>query len=817
MKKFIATMSLFLVFQIEIFGLNNCSYKDEIKLSSISDATKNTEDFTSTISVTKEIYNNWSIGGKWGGLTFNASCNNGVLTDTYYDIAYGDDYYLYFDRISNQSTNTPTTRTNMNWRGGNVWGNDYRLVYGHSATGYYCLYTDKNIHCSGLNSGRDTIYFASCFKDITTNECPSGFSGTPCQKTVSYSYKNYTCDANDKNSQGFGWELTSPLTNDGSKVDPDPNSISSSTLDDTIYSHAAQPNCKRKYQECTIDCEAPLTLETSTGKCIMSYETDCIAKGMTYNSTLNICEKQNNCNDVNVFEDYNNTKRCLMLPNCNVVDGKCTLDAIKSCNNNLFNYRSVSNLCEKETQCNSSQILLDNGYCGSTSYCKPEDTTFSTNCMSTTNIQKSCAPDARDGNLCYKSSPDENMMSISMQRPLSKISISGSFKESEFGQTKGYFCSSNDENCTFRLTDIYSANGGKSLCFKDHLGSFDCINVSGDCIFNGSIHHDGGIRQLLIEGNGNTLTAFNKFEKSTSLGSITSTCTLSGKVGYFDNTSTYQGEIIAIKPNGIDLEFWNPYLEGAIGVITFLPTIPTQDSNEGYKYADKDISSLLNKNFTGFYTKDNKTYGVYNGLISRDDCIAKISGTSFYVDQAQTEIEVGIYNMLSFLANGNYNYNNGNTSMGSCVIKSDLSKSFNAQEFSVKTTQLSNGLTKYVCSSLKCDDHTCQYNQCPNQFNGNIFEANDFTQFMQEHYPTLTQTDICTGNTCDSKLPYYPYCGSNNGCETKDGVFQQGDGSCVKVGCNTGETFDPSVNKCVKLDCKDSIKRGDKCYKILTE
>ncbi len=99
MKKFIATMSLFLVFQIEIFGLNNCSYKDEIKLSSISDATKNTEDFTSTISVTKEIYNNWSIGGKWGGLTFNASCNNGVLTDTYYDIAYGDDYYLYFDEL----------------------------------------------------------------------------------------------------------------------------------------------------------------------------------------------------------------------------------------------------------------------------------------------------------------------------------------------------------------------------------------------------------------------------------------------------------------------------------------------------------------------------------------------------------------------------------------------------------------------------------------------------------------------------------------------------------------------------------------------
>ena len=132
-----------------------------------------------------------------------------------------------------------------------------------------------------------------------------------------------------------------------------------------------------------------------------------------------------------------------------------------------------------------------------------------------------------------------------------------------------------------------------------------------------------------------------------------------------------------------------------------------------------------------------------------------------------------------------------------------------------KRVNVSNAQTKYMCSPLKCNNHTCQYNQCPENFSGDIYNRDDVNSFMQDNYPNININNLCTEDTCDSNLPYYNYCGNANGCSSKLGVYQQEDGTCVETSCKDDEQFDIQSGKCKKLGCKNSVEKDGKCLKTL--
>ena len=629
----------------------------------------------------------------------------------------------------------------------------------------------------------------SCARDSIV--CPSGYSdnGSNCKKAIpSYTY---SCK-NEKNVQGFNWVAT--LT-DGTLLAPPVN------------------NCSRKYQECTIGCIAPLSLEILTGKCTLSYQSECTEKGMTYNNTTNKCEKPNQCND-EYAQKGENSDLCVSTTDCIVENGSCVNDSVKTCSDSTFEYVFSSNQCEKKIGCNSNQILLSNGTCGSKPYCEENDLESITDCIKTIKIDKSCNTDGRVGNLCFKEDSVQGNFNIDYKKPLSKTKITGAFKEEEYGDIKNTYCADDiNGNCTFRLTKIYSNVDGNKLCFEDSLGNSDCLEIESSCKVSGEIVYEQGIRQLFIENDNKTIVAYNKALKNEPIGAINTNCKLSGKVGTIDNFNIDK-EIIAAKSSGSSIFFWDSYKRGNIGLISFLPIVPDEDINEGYEYEEVEVMKLYTKGYTGFYTVNGDTYAVFNGLISRDQCENDISGTSFYIAQAQNEDEVKILNMISMLGNKEYNYNNGDNSNGSCVIKSSSVKDFNLQNYSFKSVDISQRPAIYACSPLECSGFTCQYNQCPVNFDGSIIEDSEINLFLTNNTDILLE-DICFGEQCDSKKPYYPQCGNSFGCEAGDEIYSQEDGTCVKVSCQPGEIFDNTVAKCVKLDCKDSIEKNGKCYKIL--
>ncbi len=675
------------------------------------------------------------------------------------------------------------------------------------------LYLGEISECSASSAQYPTVDFKVKEIEVLGDfVCPDGYidNGNNCKKTIQYTFIDYKCDINDKNTQNFGWELVSPVINDGSKIDNDLTSVNN--LSNPVYSHSAQPQCKRKYQECTIDCDSPLVLDEATGKCVISYEDMCIEKGMIYNSSTKLCEKENQCGNVNAYKD-SNSSYCMMVPKCDVVNGVCGELPNKLCSNTDFAYYLSSNICEKNTACITDQYVLNDGRCGGEPFCNDNDTETIEDCINTINLSKSCAPDSRSGNLCYASN-GVSSNSIDYHRPLLKASATGSFKEAGYGNKLGILCTNTSDKCQFRLTNIYTENDGKQLCFKDAQGVESCIEISGDCSFSGSIDYPNGIKQLKIE-DGNKIVAYNLQDKTENIGSIHATCTLSGKVGSFDGVYV-SSDITSIKADGLDIKFWDAYQRGFIGVISMLPTIPQKDLDDGYVYEDANVYTLLNKGFTGFYSEDDSVvYGVYNGFISKSDCQDLIDETAFYIPQATTIAEEDILKGLSFKSGNNYNFNDGDLTNGSCVIKSNSSQSFTKQDYSVKNTFIDESSSIFVCSPFSCLNHYCQYSQCPTGYSPTLYDQSYFDVIVAQDFPDASSAEVCNTDLCDSNKPYFKYCGNSYGCEIKPNIYQQSDGTCVEVSCRSNEQLNPNTGKCISYGCKNSIERSGKCYRSL--
>jgi hypothetical protein len=659
-------------------------------------------------------------------------------------------------------------------------------------------------------------YCGSGFKldgDKCKTDCSSyGYSlvNNKCVKSISYKFYDYYCE-DTANQQGFIWELSEQSVVDGSKIDSNTNTRDIYTLDNTIYSHSTKPMCEREYQECTMTCEPPLVLEASTGKCVISYQDMCIEKGMVYNSSTEMCEEENQCGSSEAFKD-SESLQCKMIPNCDVMNDVCGEIADKLCENSEFSYFLSSGMCEKDTACTVDEYVLSDGNCGGTPFCSDGDAEAIEDCINTVNLTKSCAPDRRSGNLCYASdSTILDSSSVDYYRPLLKATVDGAFKEVGYGNKVEILCTNTSDKCQFRLIKIYTENDGKSLCFKDAQGVESCIEISGDCSFSGSIDYPNGIKQLKIV-DGNKIFAYNLQDKIDSIGSIGATCSLSGKVGSFDGVYT-TSDITSIKADGLDIKFWDAYQRGFIGVITILPTIPQKDLDDGYIYEDIDVYSLISKGFTGFYSEDAAAvYGVYNGFISKSDCQELIDETTFYIPQATTIIEEDVLRGLSFKSGNAYNYNDGDLLNGSCVIKSESSQSFSEQEFSMKNTIIDEISSIYVCSPFSCLDHSCQYSQCPTGYSPTLYEQSYFDVIVAQDFPIATATEVCDTDLCDSNKPYFRYCGNSYGCEIKENIYQQSDGSCVEVSCRSDEQLDVTTGKCISYGCLNSIERSGKCY-----
>ncbi len=804
----------FYILILTVYMHATCEFKYENKDATAINIYKSVDDYTATVNHADYVLNNngSSASHPWGGLLSQYHISVGTYNYKFYALIAGVyNFYISADNEGKFYIDDKQTSlvSNSNWTTSNH-GTKYLEVGEHEIKITSANWGGPHGVSAKITSPTGQMVWNSRTGQNSWSDCPAGYSGNPCKKIVTYIYTKMTCDNEDINTQGFGWEFVNIAENDGTKIDPNTNNINDLTAD--VSSHNTAENlCKRKYQECTIDCESPLTLDVASGKCVMDYYTSCQNKGMIYNIDLNICEKDNQCSNLLARKD-SASEYCVMPAECNVVNGICNEDVLKTCSDSTFTYNPISNKCEKPIGCTASQILLADGKCGSDVYCTDGDLQALENCIKAIETSKTCGVDGRDSNLCYKQNIGPDQFDISYKRPLIKVELSGGFKLEEYGDLKTTYCSNDDGNCTFRLVKIYAENDGKELCFIDNVGSKGCVTLNGNCTVNGSVEFSQGIRQLLIENSNKSIVAYNKSIQENSLGIISSSCSLSGKVGAIDSPSNKR-EIIAAKASGIDIKFWDSYKRGNIGIITFLPTIAQEDIDDGYAYDEPEIMSLYSKNFTGFYSTNGATYAVYNGIISKDSCQDLLVNTSFYITQAENDDEMKTLQMLSFYGDTNYNYNDGNYSAGSCVIKSVSAQSFNSQQFAKKIVEVKNSQTAYMCSPLKCGDHSCQYNQCTTGYLGSMFEQSDLDKFLLSN--SLTKEELCIDNTCDSRKPYYPNCGNSNGCSNLPGVYQQENGKCVTVSCNTDEELDLETLKCKKLECKDSIEKDGKCYKTL--
>ena len=677
-----------------------------------------------------------------------------------------------------------------------------------------------------------------CVASPRPPKCPSGYSKTglygsrACRTTVQVHY------CTGLNSQGSPWYLQ------GNK-------------------------CVSSAQICDMGCASPLVFDKNINKCVISYSNMCSHFGEVYNSSLHKCVRQNQCNDPYAYKD-SSSNYCAINSNCPITNGsgKCEILPIRTCRYNNYYYSSTKQECLANNQCSPLEYVNDTNYmCDSQPYCKKGDTQLATKCKDVKDVYATCGADARRGNMCYIA--NHGTAKTSTYKPMITGAFTGNFKSYEYGKIVNAMCTNNSSiPCKFRLTNIYAS--GNNICFTDARGVKSCFTTNGECTFTGQVNDILGIKQirvnpinnqqLIINGisgklfkpyssqvnscSTNMQTACKKdsngftqyscpatssiIESSSGLYScinkanvtnvIDSNCALSAKVGQY-NKPYNKSDIIAAKSVNGAIQFWDPYIRGYIGNISILPKIPSQDSNNGYSYKSPDEAKLLREGFTGFtYLKNaipNSTqskstmYAVYNGTISKAKCESLIKGTSFAIAYATNQQQEDIIKGLSLESN---KFN--------CVVSSNSAIPFSQQKFSIKVISSPTVATNFVCSPLKCSNHECQYNQCPTNFNGSVYLPDAMNNYLQgynaSHGTAIQKTNVCTGNVCDSNLPYLPYCGNKSGCANRPDVYQQNNGTCAKITCPQGTTYNRTKGECEKYGCVNSIEKDGRCYKTIS-
>jgi len=343
--------------------------------------------------------------------------------------------------------------------------------------------------------------------------------------------------------------------------------------------------------------------------------------------------------------------------------------------------------------------------------------------------------------------------------------------------------------------DTSSALDAKIAGLNVYEGELDSQTVSALYEVDGQ-YGSAGITALSAQGN--TINAYNRLGMV--LGTINSSCRISGKVGKLDIPSDVSSPmIVAAKTVGDKISFWDSYMKrGDIGFLEIIKHVDESSYLDGYRHEHESISEMREKGFTAFVSPGNgKTYGVMEKKTPWTQCLNLLNGTPFVPAERSTDTPLAneTIDMLSFYIGGIHGDN--------CIVET-LGDKDNSHSTWAKKRVVEQGVSAYFCSPWSCVGHQCGYAACSEGFTGTTLKAKDMA--------SLTTT-TCLEQKCDKNNDYYRYCGSPFGCDLNDyTITQTDDGKCKKATCEGDDLFDPDTGTCEKIDCKYIIMDG-KCYK----
>lgn len=311
----------------------------------------------------------------------------------------------------------------------------------------------------------------------------------------------------------------------------------------------------------------------------------------------------------------------------------------------------------------------------------------------------------------------------------------------------------------------------------------------------------GGVSRLRIHDN--AITGYDI--DNTDLGTITSTCQLSGKVGGFERTVPSSPIVIAdpiISAKVIDnrISFWGSYNNAEeMGFIEVMKYVKPMDIIDGYRHEFEDEEALYSKGFTGFISGANDmTYAISANPMTISECKAYIQGTKYFIAERDISDSIGIkmINLLSLYSDHSFGEY--------CIIQ--RKGMYGNLEAKYAVTDATGVDPAYYCSPWNCEDNQCGYASCQGSTDGNLIKDEDKVNLL---------SSVCLGQKCDYTSPYFRYCGRPDGCDTNDPtIMEAADGTCKKATCDGDDLFSRSTGSCEKLGC-EYIEMDGKCVKKL--
>lgn len=407
--------------------------------------------------------------------------------------------------------------------------------------------------------------------------------------------------------------------------------------------------------------------------------------------------------------------------------------------------------------------------------------------------------------------------------PLLRHNISGAEHNiAEWGSVEGEYCGGNDgqmmPNCP---SDIGMIEGdGEHLCFTNNRGEKTCYRVN-NCTFTGKMGGVGQEIQSFKIGNGQrTIEPVNgdsHAQHSQIQGVISSNCKMNGHMGWKNRSEGFTS--IRIAPtDSRRLEFWDSYMDGAIGYLDFIGDLTEEQSKAGYQLEDLIPSLMADQGFTSidYSVEIGKTiYVSPNG-----SC-----GNAYSILRELEPQQVS----YSTIQNKDY-FRKLGAEPQSCIMISNGNHSFAKLKSAAKINKNAQSFT-YMCSPYLCNGGRCQLAKCPVvevdiagqgvkkvEFQGKIYPATFDTEIsrLQQYYRNTNQKIVqyCTAQTCDGNRPLVDVCGYKYQPSFRSGNFVTRGGINYEYYCKEG-ILSPDGVHCEVKKCPDDMKEGADgfCYK----
>jgi hypothetical protein len=410
---------------------------------------------------------------------------------------------------------------------------------------------------------------------------------------------------------------------------------------------------------------------------ICSYDSTCPVN-QTLNKNTNVCEKDpiNSCSIGNLINSNNlagTNQTCAdATVSCDtgswLLNGTCVSDKTVICGV-AQTYNSTTKKCEGDSYCPQGYVGLNNSI-----NCK-RDYTYSTYSCPTgysdpLNIGGDCGGTCGfDGCSCNSTTPPANnckkavdlstfITTVTKKRDLMIHTVIPSNKgltPLEYGNVKGFNCG---DSCSFDVVKIRGIDD--ALCFYKKNNESECFHVAG-CSFSGEISSDKIQDINLPDKNTIALTPANTFKPNTpfcsatnntvdgtgfptSTGSIKSTCSINGHVGWHSRTEG----ISSITANKDRILFWDGYKDGNLGFLEFVKEAKPADATEGFIPENILPYTMESSGFTASEFINGNTYFVSADEISTSQCNNMASTNNLII--SDPTIDSNVFNTLKILS-----------------------------------------------------------------------------------------------------------------------------------------------------------------------